>query len=191
MEIEEFAVDITSFPRRPEGEDPARSKGVHLTDVIRSIMEISKMQRTASGSMWTQDSLELAGEVGFLWEEVLSQAMKERLPCRIGEVSKDGITMSPDGIEMEGDLAVLSEYKAIWASSNRAIEDDWYRMTQVKGYCAGLGLLVVRMYILYINGDWKGGGPQFKGKRITFSQREIDETWDMIVGHARRQGLVP
>lgn len=148
------------------------------------------MQKTASGSMWTQESLELAGEVGFMWEEILSMAMKERLPCRIGEIEKDGIMMSPDGIEMEENLTVLSEYKAIWASSRRPIEDDWKRMTQVKGYLSGLGLTVVKMYILYINGDWKGDGPQFKGVRIEFTDTEIAETWEMLVNHARSRGWI-
>ena len=173
------------FPRRPEGQDPIRTAGVHLTNVIQDIMETAQMMKTASGTSWIQSDLELAGEVGFMWEEVLSQALKERLPCRIGEVFLDGITMSPDGVELEGDESILSEYKVVWASSRRSPVENFKWMCQVKGYCKALGMTKVRMYILYINGDWKPPKPQYKCFLITFSQLEIDENWSMLINHAK------
>ena len=173
------------FPRRPEGQDPVRTKGVHLTDVIRDLMETAQMMKTASGSTWVQSDLELAGEIGFMWEEVLSEALKERLPCRIGEMGLDGITMSPDGVEMEEDEPILSEYKVVWASSRRSPVDNFKWMCQVKGYCKALGMTKVRMYILYINGDWKPPKPQYKRFLVTFTQLELDETWEMLLAHAR------
>jgi hypothetical protein len=176
------------FPRRAEGVDPVRTEGVHLTDVIRSIMEESGMQKTVSGSFWRPDQLNMAGEVGFMWEDVLSTALKDRLPCRMGEVELDGITCSPDGLEIDPDVQddpILSEYKVVWASSKRSPADNWKWMAQVKGYCKVLELTKVKMYILYLNGDWKGTGPQYKGFLIEFTQLEIDENWSMITNHAR------
>lgn len=178
------------FPKRPEGVDPIRTEGVHLTDVIRSLMEDSGIQKTMSGSFWRPDQLNFAGETGFMWEDLLSNVLKERLPCRLGEVELDGILCSPDGIEMEEHGPILSEYKVVWSSSNRNPADNWKWMAQVKGYCKVLELDKVKMYILYLNGDWKGGGPQYKGFMIEFSQLEIDENWEMLTNHARSKGWV-
>ncbi len=189
LKKEEFLLS-DAFPKRPKGQDPIRTKGAHLTTVIQDLMETAQIVKTASGAFWGQSDLEIAGEVGFMWEEVLSQALKDRLPCRIGEVFLDGITMSPDGVELDGDEAILSEYKVVWASSKRSPVDNFKWMCQVKGYCKALGMTKVRMYILYLNGDWKPPKPQYKCFLITFSQIEIDEGWEMLLNHARLKGWV-
>ena len=194
MKVLEITQDIELgfdlFPRRPEGEDPVRSTGLHLTDIISDIMTASGMQKTASGANWAPDQLNMAAEVGFMWEEVFSQALKDRLPCRIGEVVCDGVAMSPDGMEMEMESGevVLAEYKVKWASSKRDPTENFKWMAQVKGYCKGLGLTKVRMYVLYVNGDYRGSGPQFKTYAIEFTELEIAENWEMITGHARNRG---
>lgn len=178
------------FPKRPEGMDPVRSEGVHLTDIIKDIMIESHIQKTMSGSVWKEDQLHLAGEVGFMWEEILSSALKNRLPCRIGELELDGILLSPDGIEVDevDGEPILSEYKSVWSSSKREPIDNWKWMAQTKGYCKALGLTKVRMYILYLMGDYKGGGPQYRKCTIEFTELEIEENWEMLVNHARHKG---
>lgn len=190
VELKELELPYDFFPKRREGADPIRTQGVHLTDIIRDIMESSGMSKTISGASWGRDQLNMAAEIGFLWEDVLEMALKERLPCRIGEIEVDGITMSPDGIEEYEGEAILSEYKLVWSSSNRNPADNWKWMAQTKGYCYGLGLRRVRMYNLYLNGDWRGTGPKPKGFLIDFTDLEIQENWEMIVGHARRKGWI-
>lgn len=183
---QELTLESDAFPRRPDGQDPVRSQGtVHLTEVIRDLMEVSQMQRTASGSVWGRSELDLAAETGFMWEEMISTALKDRLPCRIGEVELDGIVMSPDGIEVYNGESILSEYKVVWASSSKSPADNFKWMAQVKGYCKALGMTKVRMYILYLNGNWKPPQPQYKCFLIEFTELELQENWDMILGHAR------
>lgn len=186
VELKEVEVGFDLFPRRKEEDDPVRSKGLHLTDIIHSIMVDSGMSVTTSGNGWAPDQLNMAAEVGFMWEEILSNVLKDRLPCRIGEIQLDGISMSPDGLEMgeDGEM-VLSEYKAKWASSKHSPADNFKWMSQIMGYCKGLGITKVRMYILYLNGDWKPPQPQFKSYQIEFTQLEVDENWEMILNHAR------
>lgn len=190
VELKELPVDFSLFPKRIEGEDPVRTQGLHLTDIIRDIMEEAGLSKTASGSMWVEEKLNMAAEVGFMWEDVLSVAMKDRLPCRMGELVVDGVYMSPDGIEVDSEGPLLSEYKCVWSSSKRDPTDNYKWMCQVKGYCHGLGVRSVKMYILYLNGDWKGGGPEFRCFRIDFTDLEILENWEMITRHAKRKGWI-
>lgn len=188
LELKEMELSIDMFPRRKDGEDPVRSKGVHLTDIIKDLMEVSGISKTVSGTMWGNDELELAAQTGFIWEDFLSMVLKDRLPCRIGEVELDGIIMSPDGIEFDNnEEVVLSEYKLVWSSSRRPPTDNWKWMSQIKGYCKGLNLVKVNMYILYLNGDWKPPMPQYKGFQIEFTPLEIQENWEMLLNHARRK----
>lgn len=191
VQLQETSVGFDLFPRRKEGVDPFRTDGVHLTDVIRSIMEESGISKTTSGGGWASNQLNMAAEVGFMWEELLSMVLKERLPSRVGEVMADGVIMSPDGVEMDdcGEV-VLAEYKAVWASSRHSPADNWKWMSQVRGYCHGLGLTSVNMYILYLNGGWNGKGPEYKKFRIDFTPLEIQENWSMILNHARSKGWI-
>lgn len=190
--INDCDLSLDFFPHRKEGEDPVRSPGCHLTDVIKSVMEESGISRTVSGAGWAPTQLNLAAEVGFMWEEILSRAMKERLPVRLDEVMVDGIAMSPDGVEWdeESGSMVLSEYKAVWHSVRRSPADNFKWMSQIMGYCLGVGTRIVKMYILYLNGDWKGSGPIYKGFRIEFSEMEIRENWMMLTNHARNKGWI-
>jgi hypothetical protein len=146
----------------------------------------SGMMNTASGASWGEEPLNLAAEVGFMWEELLSATLKARLPDRIGEIVLDGITMSPDGLDVEE--WVLWEYKAVWHSSKRSPADNFKWQSQVKGYCKGVGTLEAKMAILYLNGDWRGGGPEYRGYKISYTQLEVDENWQMLVNHARSKG---
>ena len=191
VKFESIELGFDLFPKRPEGEDPIRTKGLHLTDIIQDIMVESGMKKTASGAMWQPDQLNMAGEVGFMWEELLSQVMKNRLPCRMGEVEEDGVIMSPDGVEIDDDGPLLSEYKAVWASSSRSPVDNWKWMTQVKAYCRALGVLRVKMYILYLNGNWRGSGPEYRGSMIEFTPSELQENWELITNHAKHKGWLP
>jgi len=189
MECVQFDLELDLFPHRIvslDGNDDTRTEGLHLTNIIRDIMESSGMSKSVSGASWGNSQLSLAAEVGFIWEEILSSALKSRLPNRIGEIEVGGIYMSPDGLDVEE--WCLWEYKAAWASSRRLPTENWKWMAQAKGYCYGLQVEVVRMAILYLNGDWKGGGPEYRGYKITFSPTEIAENWTMLVNHARNRG---
>ena len=187
MECERFELDLDLFPRSIESQDlPERSKGLHLTDIIRSIMELSGMNKSIGGNSWGQKQLEVAGEIGFMWEEILSAALKSRLPNRIGEIEIDGIHMSPDGLDVED--WCLWEYKCVWSSSKRQPVDVWKWMSQCMGYSHGLGVTEVKMAILYLNGDWRGSGPEYRGYHIKYTPLEIQENWEMLVNHATRKG---
>lgn len=190
MIIESFDLPFDLFPRRGiVYEDPIRSQGLHLTDIIRSMMtDAGMLKSTSNGGGWEETPLNLAGEVGFMWEELLSYTLKCRLPDRIGEVTLDGITMSPDGLDVEA--WELWEYKVVWSSSAKSPIDNFKWMCQVQGYCKGLGTTVVKMAILYLNGNWRPPQPQYKGYKITFTQREIDETWQAITNHAKMKGWI-
>jgi len=188
MICEEFDLGIDLFPRRRN--DLIRSEGVHLTEIIRDIMETTGMSKTQSGGGWASKQLDMAAEVGFMWEELLSQVLKERLPCRLGEIKLDGISMSPDGVDIEDSDMFLCEYKCVWASSRHSPADNWKWMTQVKGYCKALGVARVKMFILYLNGGWDGKGPDWKGYVLTFTPLEIQENWSMIINHAKHKGWI-
>jgi len=187
MECKEFELELDlHFPKNPTPTDLNRSPGLHVTDIIKDIMDQSGMLSSIGGNSWGPNQLWLAGEVGFMWEEIFSSALKARLPNRIGEIEVDGVIMSPDGLDVEP--WELWEYKAVWSSSKRKPVDIWKWMTQVKAYCKGLGTLKVKMAILYLMGDWKGAGPEYRGFEISFTPLEIQENWEMIIGHAERKG---
>lgn len=156
---------------------------LHLSDIYTDL-ENTLFPKDSSADMTNP----LWAETGFLWETVLSNALGQRhIGTRPGEVELDGIVGSPDGYDQ--DTGILDEYKCTWKSiKNAHPENIWRWMVQVKGYCKMLGTTTVRFHILYLMGDYRGSGPLYRSYLFSFTQREIDDNWSMLVNHAKSKG---
>jgi hypothetical protein len=139
--------------------------------------------------------LPLCGELGFIWEDILSYFFGNRYTARIPEVERDGLICSPDAIGPDpwGEVPLVDEeYKLTWTSSNKDIEDNWYYMTQFKTYAYALNVPVTIVRIIHIMGDysWRGQqlvedgyrvGPVRKTYRMEWEKDELEENWNMIL----------
>ena len=165
----------------PMAQGPPRSPGIHLTNITNDIYYTvlhGKDNRT-DNQIW--------GEVGFIWEELLTMAFREKLANRPGEIMLEGVAMSPDGMDWEN--WVVHEYKVTWRSSAKLPVDDERWMMQAKGYCKGLGAKTVVMKILYLMGDYRENRePVYKVYEIVFSPQELEENWQMVMAHAKWRG---
>lgn len=199
--------DLTDLKRvilgsLPTSTGAGRSKDkLHLTDVISFIQEEAGTAYTGKGF----SDMPLTQDVGFIWETVsermvsdrqfsenvwaaeFREAWKSMQSVRSGEVEADGIVCSPDGTGSdplnEYEKAV-HEYKCTWKSSKNHPTEDWRYMTQVKGYCYAENTPCAVMQIMYLMGNYKGSGPVWLPVRIVFSDREIEENWQMIKNNA-------
>ncbi len=179
MIIEEIPA---KFPfTRPVGRTLDR---LHLTDIIsdleREVFPVTSDKQRLKNRHFA--------EVGFLFEDILSQAFRDKLGKRIGEIEYQGIIGTPDGIDFEGWL--LEEYKCTWRSSKTQPHNMWRWLVQIKGYLKMLQFEMTqcKMRILYLNGNYKGSGPEYKEYMLSFIQEEIDNNWDMLQAHAKRKG---
>lgn len=182
MEIELQSNLVLNFPRVID--PPDRSPGLHLSQVISSIASDSGMDNWGSHT----GPPTLTMEMGFLWEEVLAMCLRDRLPTRIGEICLNGICMSPDGFDY--DKWELYEYKCTWKSSNYNPADNWRWMTQIKSYLWAMKACVCHLYVLYINGDYRPPTPKYLQYRVSFTQQEKEENWNMIMNHAKHKGWI-
>jgi len=179
-------VQVMEEAYSPFEDNTHRTRGdgvVHLTDIIKALES-----RDYSGNKW---DMPLTADCGFIWEVALERAYKERLGIRPGEIEVDGIICSPDGFADDplGKVDLVdSEYKLTWKSSRNQITDNWYYMTQFKGYCHVLQTNVVLARVLYVCGDYRGSGPQYVVYRIEYDPKEIKENWENMVGYARGAG---
>lgn len=175
-------------PKFPSFVSPPRSSGtLHLTEIINDISAqlFDKKDNKLFGKnmLWAQ--------VGFIWESLLGAAWGLLLGNRPGEVERDGIVGSPDGIRG----AVLEEYKCTWRSVKTHPQDVWKWMTQIKAYMWMTGLRTCNMKVLYLNGDYKfkgdTAGPQYREFWFMPTEQELSENWAMLVNHARAKGWLP
>lgn len=211
MQVTEERIHIDSRWFSPE-RDIVRSKGLHLSNVIDFIefKEGKQAARPIGGKL--SDAGNAYASQGFLWETVLEQLI-ERSPTELwewmfgralsepdnplvvrpGEICLDGIYMTPDGYNIETEQ--LEEWKWTTKSSNWPITHEKFRRWicfQIPSYLKALNLLVCRLRVCYARGDYKSGEPIWMEYILTYSQQEIDETWDMIRVNAevmRREGL--
>lgn len=156
---------------------------IHLSDVAKYI-EYKMQFGPANAIDW---DMMAAAEVGFLWEDALSLALANRYAARLGEIEKDGIVGSPDGLNVHDPFFQSElhneEYKATWRSVKKTPQDIWYWLTQFKSYCYMLGVDVTICRVLYLNGDYKGSGPIPMVYGLKFTPEELEENWAMILRH--------
>jgi len=166
---------------------PPRSPGLHLSTVIKSIcheIDPRRFPLTAPGDLpWTRF------EVGFTFERVLEHAFASHLPniFRPGEITLDGIAMSPDGIDPDG--WILEEYKSTWMTSHDVPEGAkcWHWKVQMMAYSYALGTTLARLRVLFINGNGDKN-PTYKVWELAFTESELHSNWQMILQHAKVKG---
>lgn len=188
---------------------------VHVSDIYKLLMKRLQPERFDTGKPMDMSRV----EVGLLFENMLEKSMAEKFATvRPGEiVSEDGteIYMSPDGInptEMAGE-----EYKATFLSCRHGVSETvivngessevpldkfvhWF--IQMKAYSRWINLRTFFLRVLFLNGNYnrsgllKSGlpdpdaGPTFKSYKITFTDKEVYDNWDMLIAIAREEGLI-
>lgn len=186
-------VPFTFRPYHQSGQD--RSEGLHQSDIIKDLCRAMDPDRFGGGGT-PETPEDLPWDkftVGFMWEQVLSKGFAElaRVDMHPGEVTLDGVAMSPDGVNKE--LDCLEEYKATYMSSRDCdIGHDkfWHWRVQAMGYCKAMGFQQCIFRVLFICGDYTYPiGPQIKSWICHWEQEEIDQNWTMLSKHAKRKGL--
>lgn len=178
MKIREIGGDLAQLIISSEQAVP-RQPGIHVSDVIKYLRDT--IGKTAK---WEKSELETSAQLGRIWETVVARLIADatldsQRVVRPGQLECDGIIGSPDGIDLE-DAAVI-EYKCTWRSARHRIESEFpYYWWQIKSYCHMANCSVARLYVLFINGDYKGTGPVVKAWEMKFTNTELKSNWDMI-----------
>lgn len=184
---------------------PGRSEGVHVSQVIRDLaLRMKVLDAKWAGNI--EDSDTTLMQVGIGWEDYLAKYQHPEIEFHPGEAEKDGILMSPDGVSLVDDedyadligfdpgFWILHEFKFTRKSSRDFKESLRLRakkclmwLWQIEAYCYALDTLVAKLHVMFINGDYdrEKGHPEYKIYRITFTQDELEENWEMLKSHAQ------
>jgi hypothetical protein len=177
-------------------DDPARPKGVHISAVIADLcrrLEPGRYDKhDRDGKPIPMDVAKVSAGVAF--EQGLERFLALKLfPAmfRPPPFQVDGIWMSPDAVLPEHG-GCPAEFKLTWYSAKKSCPEDpvfkpW--MWQLQSYCKGLGVTRGLLVPQFINGDYRPPRPMSPRRIwIEWDQREIDETWNFLVSHAKAQG---
>jgi len=133
-------------------------------------------------------------EMGTSFESVLEPAIAARLfGERPGEfTSPEGIIFSPDYLFFETGATILGEFKLTWYSSRDGLDsekfDKW--KTQIQMYCYWLRITRARLYVLWVNGDYKPPSPVLQAWELQFTRDELQEETETVLRHGRNVGLL-
>lgn len=185
-----------------------RSRGTHLTDILQRMNKESGRlkERIVFGrntyEPLDEENLPACMFMGMAFETMLMQLNPWLM--RIGEVTKDGIAMSPDAgsfncyrhaLSPDKKVpVVLDEVKLSWKSSTRMLEEHYSYLQQTKAYCYGLDTVYARIHVMHINGNYKfgddpGGGPHYYQHHIIYSAWELQSNWSEITRKKAEYGL--
>ena len=173
-----------------QGDRPCRTSGpgvVHASDIYSELNEIVNPPKPLG-----KRDLNVYRLFGFVFERIMAQVYQAMDPARyqvLGEWRHDGITCSPDILDMQ-ERRVL-DCKATWKTLAKldTLEKDFFAwVTQNKAYCKPIGWVAGGLVIFFVNGDYKDSGPVMVELALEYTQQEIDENWSMMVNHAKNRG---
>ena len=185
-----------------------RSSGTHLTDILqRANKEAGRIKDRIVFGRYTfdpldEDDMPMCMALGMAFETMLVQLYP--WISRIGELSKDGIAMSPDGGSLnchrhmlapnEKIPVVLEEIKLTWKTSSKILEEHLSYLQQSKAYCHALDTEYSRLHVCHVNGNYKfgddpGGGPHYFQHHIRYTPFELTSNWAEILRKKREYGL--
>jgi hypothetical protein len=173
-----------------------RTPGLHMSDIYGALYkELDPKRydkRGEDGEPIPMDLLKL--ELGLSFEQILEDAIARRLLGeRPGEfTTPEGVIYSPDQIFFENGELILGEFKLTWYSARNAPFDEkfakWF--TQMKSYCYHLGTEWARLYVLFVNNDYKPPTPKLLAWEIKFTARELQDEWNLMKRMAIKKGLL-
>jgi hypothetical protein len=197
----DFNLQYRSLPRSP---------GVHVSSVIQDVARrMGFLKRDDEEELdWTLARYRMMhGEdiarvyptvfyrvmMGLAFEEWLGPQLDINYHG-IGELELDGIAGTPDGISFDPDTGagVLHELKLTWKSSRSDRDTPQDRLThefmwlaQTKAYCAqacamGLDVTEAHLHVYWVNGNYRGSGPEYRRYRLQFTPKEIEANWRLI-----------
>ena len=159
-----------------------RSPGRHLSEVVKYIMTKIEPKRFAGGGKI--DPLMAAG--GFIWEDALSWVLGRQLGLRQIEVEQDGIFITLDGFNRAQWRTREAKSTKISAANPIASEKFWHWHVQVMGGCKAMDATECEIVVLHVNGSYELGGGRFgepvaNAWVVSYTPREIEENWRMIL----------
>lgn len=167
---------------------PVRTPGLHLSQIIRSILQSLEPAKYKNGPINT-----LYTEPGFVFERVLETHFQARRIdiFRPEEIEVDGIIMSPDGI-------LIDEYGELWLEEFKSTDmnmvgcptDPKFRkwIWQIGAYCKACGTTKAHLRVMWWRGNYKEVRRAYTVDAIEFDQDEIEKIWTLLVDHARQKG---
>jgi hypothetical protein len=181
-----------------------RSKGVHVSSIIRCIAtEAGILKPEWVEELSLADVREITDPVailrisiGLAWEEwyIPTILAIEGVIDHPGEMHIDGVYMTHDGESLDVLVTphgsnklyqhvVIHEVKATYKSTNTVgdLSKEWMWLAQMKAYCLAKRTRFCKMHTLFLCGDYSYPiKPQLKRWSIEFTQKEIDDNWDML-----------
>ena len=189
LEETEVKLELADLARRrwlPRTHQP-RTPGLHLSGVLKYIAQTSGLTDYVEQSL--KESMPLAMACGFMWEEFVASLYVDWV-WQPGEAT-DPVIMTSDGLnssyEIVGSTIPYAIEEAKWTSATwkgaSGILDDWLKLHQARGYCAGYGTSVVRWHFLCVRQPWD---PRYYRATMRFDEKEIEKTRAMIVANRER-----
>lgn len=171
-----------------------RTEGLHISQIYHDINVTVGRLKTGK---FDDDQMQEYQNVGFLWEHTVGEALRTSLESdvvvRPGEVVRDGIICSPDLFDLR--TGQLWETKATYKSFRRMgddagglAKDFWPWKVQMMGYCHAIRTDECKLVTLFINGNYAPPAPMTRAWDCRFTEREMQDNWSMITGHARKRG---
>lgn len=179
-----------------------RTPGVHVTDL--TMLQMRAIDPTWMTEEYDPKTRENWMHAGFLWERMISRVFQPSRVMRCGEIVLDKVIGSPDWLELatigNDEYLVVGESKATWKSA-RGFDDptpaaglDDFRFLhwkmQIMAYCHMANVPHAIMHILFINSDYKAFIPEIRSYVLHFSQRELDENWQRLIGRGIKAGVL-
>lgn len=200
------SIDLTTMTPVATVKVQPRSKGVHLSGVLRAVaIKLGKLDAKYGDDPISDKEMKLRMALGLAWEDFMARTLiPTGMVWQPGEQCVDGIYFTPDGITPWGQwipnkdrfvrerlrdgwkarsgVGIVEEFKVTWGSSRYGLSDAWLYLSQVQAECNCYKTFHARLHILYVNGNYDRVSevPQLVTYWLQFTREECEGTWRMV-----------
>lgn len=198
--LDTFPADLFDFESAAGGSSSSshRTKCVHLSGITYALaIQFGYQKERVMSDVLRQAFMGLG--TGMEW--ALAYAYSRRYPGRYihqpPEMILDDIAGHIDLVDIQDSRGiVIDDVKCKWSAT--ADDKDimagpyWEAWTRLKGYCKFMGSTIGRLHVFNVNGEGfgkradgtqKSFGPTYRVWEWVWTEREIDQNWQMILNH--------
>lgn len=166
-----------------------RSPGIHVQAINKALgVAAGKLDGDEDSPFerMSETTYPLMMALGVGWEEFRASHYSEsELLWQPGELERDGLFGTPDGLLLQHDPVSIWECKRT-TKKIQSISSCWMYLKQSLSYCAMAGLDRVQIDILWVCGDYKRPyQPMATSSLVEFTESEIESWWKVLLKAAK------
>ena len=183
---------VRSMVKTREMLNPPRPPGLHLSDVVQSLIRTLRLAKTYTNDHDEENDLQpMFWEMGCVWEDTVTLTLHRLYPSSYRPIPRqqDGIWCSPDWFRPIYH-STIDEIKLTWTKHTDITSPKIQAyLWQLKAYMYVWNATRGCLHVGYVRGNYADHPVDCRQYIVRCTRKELKEHWEDLLAHARDTGM--